>query len=356
MSAPEDRQQELRRQLTLCRACKYCDGYCDVFPAAGRMQSLLSADLTQLASLCHNCRGCYYSCQYAPPHDFALNLPAGLAELRQESWERHIRPAAFARVFSAHGVAVAMLGAVLIALFAWGARSSGGGGDFYSHISHGAMVAIFVPLLVLPLAETGLAIGRYWRATGGGRVRMADLRRAGAAVLRLEYLKGGQGQGCNYEAGDRFSNLRRHAHHAVFWGFLLCFGATASATVMDYAFGWPAPYPLLSLPKIFGISGGVLLLAGTLALGWLKTRADPALGATRLWGGEMAFIVLLGLTALTGLGLYAATGTGWVGVLLAAHLGSVATLFLLMPYSKMVHGFFRTAALIAEAQKRVRQL
>ena len=353
-----DAETEAARQLTICNACRYCEGYCAVFPAMTRHRDFASGDLSHLANLCHNCRGCYYSCQYSPPHDFALNLPAALAEVRQESWEQNIRPAAFARAFSSHGVAIAVLGALLIAVFAWLALSAGGaggaesGGNFYSYISHATMVAIFLPLFVLPLAEIWLALRRYWRQTGGGPIRRADLRGAMAAALRLKNLKGGQGEGCNFERGDRFSNARRHAHHAVFWGFLLCFGATVSATVMDYAFGWPAPYPLLSLPKILGISGGLLLLAGTLAMGWLKTRADPALAARRLWGGEMAFIVLLGLTALTGLTLYAATGSGLVGILLSLHLGCVATLFLMMPYSKMVHGFFRTAALIVEEQKR----
>ncbi|WP_171060858.1 hypothetical protein [Poseidonocella sp. HB161398] len=41
-----------------------------------------------------------------------------------------------------------------------------------------------------------------------------------------------------------------------------------------------------------------------------------------------------------------------MGWLLPVHLGSVLTLFLLMPYSKMVHGFYRMAALTREAAER----
>ena len=135
------------------------------------------------------------------------------------------------------------------------------------------------------------------------------------------------------------------------WGFLLCFASTSSGTLMHYGLGWEAPYPLLSLPKLLGVPGGLMMVAGCAALIWLKLRADPALGATRVWGGEMAFVVLLGAVALTGLALYAVTGTAVVGPLLAVHLATVLTLFLLMPYSKMVHGFFRMAALLAEAGK-----
>ena len=38
--------------------------------------------------------------------------------------------------------------------------------------------------------------------------------------------------------------------------------------------------------------------------------------------------------------------------LLALHLGAVLAFFLLMPFSKMIHGFYRFAALIVEEQKR----
>lgn len=62
----------------------------------------------------------------------------------------------------------------------------------------------------------------------------------------------------------------------------------------------------------------------------------------------MVFVPLLYFVGLSGLMLYAATGIHAVRLLLAIHLGAVLTLFLLTPYSKMAHGFFRLAALIHE--------
>ena len=38
--------------------------------------------------------------------------------------------------------------------------------------------------------------------------------------------------------------------------------------------------------------------------------------------------------------------------ILALHLGAVLGFFLLMPYSKMAHGFYRLAALIRDAQRK----
>ncbi|MEM8843158.1 MAG: 4Fe-4S ferredoxin, partial [Pseudomonadota bacterium] len=64
---------EARRTMEICNACRYCEGYCPVFPAMERRRAFASADLGHLANLCHNCKGCWLACQYAPPHEFGLN-------------------------------------------------------------------------------------------------------------------------------------------------------------------------------------------------------------------------------------------------------------------------------------------
>jgi citrate/tricarballylate utilization protein len=343
---------EARRQVEICNACRYCEGYCSVFPAITRERAFADGDITQLANLCHNCRGCYYACQYTEPHEFALNLPAALAEVRADSWDRLAWPVSFAGLFQRSGVAVAVvLTLAFAALFAAAqALRPDSGAGFYAVLSHGTMVAIFAPAFLLPLLAIGLSMRAYWRAVGGGPVTLAHLKAALLDAAQLRNLGGGQGQGCNFESGDRFSNRRRVLHQAVLYGFLLCLASTASGTVLHYVLGIEAPYALVSLPKLLGIPGGLLLTAGCAGLAWLKTRADPDLGAVSVWGGEMAFVALLGATGATGLLLYAATGTGAVPLLLALHLGCVLAFFLLAPYSKMVHGFYRLAALIRDAQ------
>lgn len=353
MSLDLSPQAEARRQIEICNACRYCEGFCAVFPAMTREKAFSDGDLTQLANLCHNCRGCYYACQYTEPHEFALNIPAVLAEVRVESWERLARPQGLARVFQTHGVAVAGLLVVALAWFFWAltALRPDSGAGFYAYLAHNTLIAIFIPAFVLPLALIALSLRDYWREIGGGRVRLIHLARAMDSAARMKNLSGGHGEGCNFEDGDRFTNRRRVLHHLLMYGFLLCFAATVSGTVMHYALGMQAPYGWLSVPKLLGVPGGLMMVAGAGGMVWLKLRADPALGATRVWGGEMAFILLLGGVALTGLALPVAAGTALVGPLLAVHLSSVMVLFLLMPFSKMVHGFFRLAALVAEAGK-----
>lgn len=344
--------EEARRQVEICNACRYCEGYCAVFPAIARDRAFADGDITQLASLCHNCRGCYYACQYTDPHEFALNLPAALAEVRVESWDRFAWPTGPARLFQRSGVALAAALVIGIAALFWAvtALMPEGGDGFYAYLSHAAMVAIFAPAFLFPLAVIAIGLRRYWTEVGGAPVTLAHLKTAVSDAARLRNLTGGAAEGCNFEKGDRFTNARRHAHHAVFYGFLLCLASTSSGTVLHYVFDMPAPYGLFSLPKLLGVPGGILLTAGAAALAWLKTQADPELGAVSVWGGEMAFVALLGATGATGLALYAATGSPWVQPLLAIHLGAVLAFFLTTPYSKMVHGFYRMAALIRDAQ------
>ncbi|MGB5557287.1 MAG: tricarballylate utilization 4Fe-4S protein TcuB [Paracoccaceae bacterium] len=345
---------EARRQTEICNACRYCEGFCSVFPALTRNKVFADGDITHLANLCHNCRGCYYSCQYTEPHEFALNFPAALAEVRQESWERHAWPAPLARLFHESGVAVA---AALVAAFAliFGMlqtlRPESGEG-FYAYLAHGAMVALFLPAFLLPLASVAISLRAFWREVGGQRLRWRDVVAATKSAGRLKNLDGGQGQGCNFEKEDRYTDRRRWFHQAVMYGFLLCFAATSAGTILHYVFAMPAPYGPFSLPKLLGVPGGVLLTIGCGGLAWLKMQADKALGVARVWGGEMAFVLLLGATGATGLALYAATGTAAVPALLAIHLGTVLTFFLLLPFTKMIHGFYRFATLVAEEQKK----
>jgi citrate/tricarballylate utilization protein len=67
---------------------------------------------------------------------------------------------------------------------------------------------------------------------------------------------------------------------------------------------------------------------------------------------DVAFLVLLGGAAFTGLLLLFLRETGAMGVLLAIHLGFVLALFATLPYSRFVHGLYRAAALYRNALEK----
>lgn len=346
--------QEARRQAEICNACRYCEGYCSVFPSLHANRAFTDGDITQLANLCHNCRGCYYACQYTAPHEFDLNLPAALAEVRRDSWESFAWPQPVARKFNTHGGAIvlALVAGFALLFAAIKAIGSAGGEGFYSALSHNAMVAIFTPAFLLPLLSIAVGIRRYWREVGGQRLALADITGAFGRAAKMEDLAAGHGEGCNFEDEDRFSHGRRQVHQAIMYGFLLCFASTSVATLMHYVFDMPAPYPLFSLPKLFGISGGLLLSAGCIGMVSLKLKSDRELGDAKAWGGDIAFIALLGFVGFSGLVLYAFGSTAAMLGLLAIHLGAVLTFFLLTPFTKMAHGFYRLTALIRDAQRK----
>lgn len=344
---------EARRQIEICNACRYCEGYCSVFPAINRERKFSDGDVIQLANLCHNCRGCYYACQYTEPHEFELNLPRVFAEVRQQSWQQATAPSILSSIFQRSGIGIVLvvLLSVLLFLITINSSQESEAATFYDLMSHNAMVAVFSVSFLLPLCLIFISLRRYWQTIGAGPLRLTHIMQAASQVANMKDLSGGHGDGCNFEDEDRFSNLRRWLHQSVLYGFVLCFAATSVATLMHYFFAMPAPYSFWSLPKLLGVSGGVMLSFGSLGMAVLKTRGDQNLSDASVWNGEMAFVLLLFLVSTSGLALYLASRTAWLDEMLILHLASVFAFFLLTPFSKMIHGFYRLASIIRDVQQ-----
>lgn len=364
--------QEGERVMRLCNACRYCEGYCAVFPAMERRLTFTEQDLNYLANLCHNCSECYYACPYAPPHEFALNLPRTFAEIRAATYRKYAWPEFLGGLFRRNGLAVALSmiagpAVFFVALLAlthsavFFSPHHDAEGSFYAVMSHSAMTLTFGAVSLFIVAALVMGMVLFWRDTGEGSAvgtgllpRPSDgaeapspLRVAVWDTLRLRYLEGG-GDGCAYLA-EAPSHARRWFHHLSFYGFLLCFAATTVAAIYHYIFGWPAPYPFWSAPVLLGTLGGVGLLIGPLGLLWLKRTRNPEVSDPKQTGMDVSFLVLLFLTSLTGLWLLIFRQTSAMGVLLALHLGVVMGLFITMPYGKFVHATYRFAALLRNA-------
>src|SRR6188768_3638530 len=110
-------EAEVDRVMTICNACRYCEGFCAVFPAMTRRLEFGKADVHYLANLCHNCGACLHACQYAPPHEFAVAVPQALARVRRESYGAYAWPAAFGGLYQRNGLVVALASALGLALF-----------------------------------------------------------------------------------------------------------------------------------------------------------------------------------------------------------------------------------------------
>ena len=356
------------RVMRICNACRYCEGFCAVFPALERRVTFAEQDLHYLANLCHDCGECYYSCQFAPPHEFALNLPQTLAAIRQETYRKYAWPGWIAGLFRRTGLALFLSAVALPALFllllhffvepsVLYSVHPVAEGSFYRVMPHTFMVGIFgiVGMLVfVALIVEAVRFVRDAEDTVGASLNLSAFGIAVAETLRLRYLDGG-GDGCAYPE-EVPSHTRRRFHHLTFYGFLLCFAATTVAAIYHNLLGWKAPYPLFSAPVILGCIGGAGLLIGPLGLLWLKIYRNPELNDRTQTGMDVAFLVLLFLTSFTGFLLLLLRESSAMGALLAVHLGVVLGLLVTLPYGKFVHGIYRFAALVRNANEKRRGL
>jgi citrate/tricarballylate utilization protein len=363
---PLDLSNEAERQMTICNACRYCEGYCAVFPAMELRRAFSEADLVYLANLCFDCRDCYYACQFAPPHEFMVNVPQVFTEIRVETYRKYSWPEMMRRLFRQNERAVTwitvgstLLILALVLLFQGTEilfSTHVGEGAFYRVIPYAAMV---IPALVLTAYGILVFIRggqQFWRETGSdltGTINFGMFMQATGDAFALRYLKGGEAGGCNYPDAT-FSTSRRWFHHLTFYGFLLDLASTTIAAFYAHFLNWDAPYPLLSWPVVLGTVGGVMLLIGAIGLLYLKYRSDPDPMVAEMRGMDVAFLVLLLLTSLSGLVLLTLRETPVMGTLLIIHLGFVAGIFITAPYGKFAHVVYRYAALVRNALEQKR--
>lgn len=354
-------EAEVARVMTLCNGCRYCEGFCAVFPAMTRRLEFAKADVNYLANLCHNCGACLHSCQYAPPHAFVLNVPRAMAEVRAQTYQQYAWPAPLSKLYQRNGLTLSLAVFAALTLFLILAAIMGKGGigvlwgrgelanNFYNLFPHNFLVGLFAPAFLFAVLALGMGVRRFWKdikpATSGADLKPPAALEATQDVLQLTYLDGGHGEGCNNE-DDAFTHSRRRCHHLTFYGFMLCFAATSLGTLYHYLFGWQAPYDLPSLPKILGATGGIMMMLGTAGLWRLHRSRHPLHLHDGQKSMDRGFIAVLFIVASTGMALWLLRGTGALALMLCLHLAAVMAFFLTMPYSKFAHGFYRSAALL----------
>lgn len=349
-------ESEVQRQMTVCNACRYCEGFCAVFPAMTRRLEFSQADIHYLANLCHNCGACLHACQYAAPHEFAINVPKAMAKVRLDTYAEYAWPQAMGTLYRRNGLTLALASGAGLALFLCLTLMMMGnlftampGGNFYGIFPHNTLALMFGAVFGFAVLALAIGVRRFWRnvspVEASCQQTTSAALEASANVATLKYLDGGHGEGCN-NADDRFTLWRRRFHHFTFYGFMLCFAATGVATLYHFLLGWSAPYPVLSVPVMLGIVGGFGLLVGPAGLLWLNLRRNAEHGDEQQKPMDRGFIALLFLVSASGLTLLAFRESMALGLLLAIHLGLVMAFFLTMPYSKFAHGIFRSAALL----------
>ena len=285
--------EEADRQLSICNACRYCEGYCAVFPALELRTAFEAGDISYLANLCHDCRGCYQACMYTDPHPFAVDLPSLFTELRTETYIEQAAPASLGRAFLRRSqtlatAALIALAIVLVALLASGGVASlththTGPGAFYRVIASGAMIGTGLALGLFAICVLGVGVARYWRTIGGTRREATSPRlwkTAAWEAARLRWLDGG-GDDCYVPDPGTPSPWRRRFHHLVAYGFGFAFLATVTAAIAEHFLGKLPPYPIASVPVISGLLGGVMIIVGCLGMLAVRNPGRPEANIAR---------------------------------------------------------------------------
>jgi len=187
MSSPRSLPIALLQQgqwmASVCNACRYCEGYCATFPALERRIAFGEADLTYLANLCHNCGACYHACQYAPPHEFQINFPRMMAQIRSASYRKFAWPGRFAALYERNGAAVLVVTLLSLLAFiigmtalaapgAFWAPHPDATGAFYAVMPHEVMAGLFGAVALYVMLALAIGLIRFWNETGE---RVTDL-------------------------------------------------------------------------------------------------------------------------------------------------------------------------------------
>ncbi|CUU67693.1 tricarballylate utilization 4Fe-4S protein TcuB [Campylobacter hyointestinalis] len=342
------------RLSQICNACRYCEGFCAVFPAMEKRREFHIKDADYLANLCHQCGECLYACQYAPPHEFDLDVPRDFAAVRKESYKKFATPKFLGVAFEKAGLLTSVLLLVVLAIFlslASGSFDKDAAGNFYEITSYKTMVGVFGVFAVISFVMILASCFKFTKSIGFDGVKCVDYISALKDALSLKHLGGHNYEGCTFPNGEDRSNLRRYFHHFTFYGFMLCFAATNIAAFYDHFLDYHAPYAFFSLPKLLGTFGGIALAIGCVGLFAMKIKADPDLLDVKSLNIDYALIFMLFLSAFSGLVLMIFRDTSALACLLVLHLSSILSFFIIAPYSKMMHLFYRYLALVKNAKE-----
>jgi citrate/tricarballylate utilization protein len=356
-------ESEAVRQLNICNSCRYCEGYCAVFPALERRTELSLFDVGHLSNLCHDCRACFYACMYAPPHEFGINLPVVLAETRRQTYDASF-PAPgglggdrMTKGFTATVVFVVAAAAILAVVggtHGWGVLGGRPARSPYVVVPYAGIIVLALAPAAVSVVTSVVASIRYWRRIGGRPRDLVNVPAAWATLregLTLQYLRGG-GEDCYYPTATP-SGLRRRLHALVVYGFGLCLLSTIAAAVEQDFLGIGPPYPYLSVPVFSGLIGGIGLAIGCSGLLITKPEVDTSATDGQMMRRDTWFAAGLLALSLTGLATLFVRGSSAFGVVFAIHLTLVVGCFAVAPYTKAVHFIFRLLSLMKDNLERM---
>src|SRR5678816_1508546 len=109
-------------------------------------------------------RDSLYACQYAPPHEFGINVPNTLARIRLQVYQDYAWPRALAVAFTRHSLLTGIaLAATFSTIFAVTAQNLSpiNSGDFYAVVPHSVMVTLFGSVFLFSIVAMTVGVQRF---------------------------------------------------------------------------------------------------------------------------------------------------------------------------------------------------
>ncbi|MEM3193054.1 MAG: hypothetical protein QXO75_07360 [Nitrososphaerota archaeon] len=338
MTEENNHMSEAIRQMSICNACRYCEGYCAVWDAIEFKFVLNEGYIYHLANLCHDCRDCFYACPFnEPEHEFKLNIPKVLGQVRVDTYTANVRPK-FLKFALEKPILVTTL-STFIAVAVAVIYASLFGLSKFSVLPMTAIIPdfLFKSITILVYFYTiviwsweGLS---YWfKINEKAHLNASGLIRGIWDAIYHTNFRGG-GTGCKVpDQKNRYFRLTTHS--LVLFGFI-----TALISISFY-------------PDIYGYVG-IAYLLGSMAVS-IGTAGSIYMHLTEKEGSrnqkqstmDYPFTFLLFLAGITGVLVPISTGTIWFNWNFLIHDALIIVVFLMAPYSKFIHPVFRFISLI----------
>jgi len=335
-------------QLNQCMQCGNCSAVCSLAPEErpfprkemiwsgwGLKDKLIgNVDIW----LCYQCGDCSSYC----PRDVK---PADvISAIRQKSYVHYARPRFLGRLVSEPrwlpvAIAIPVVVITLILSLAGTFRIPEGAVDYSAFFPHGLLNGTFSAITFFFYLLASLGIGRFWkdiqRQTPPGESGKKKL-----PVFKVvgEILSHSSFSSCESRKPGKL------AHMLLFFGFSLLILVTIYAIFATISHNYPLPF---SNPfKIMGNVASLMIYTGLGLMTAQRLRNRKVFGKSGY--SDWLLLVAIGLLTLSGTLVEAARFGNWACAyhLYFFHLVAVWFVIMYLPFTKLGHIFYRTAALL----------
>jgi quinone-modifying oxidoreductase subunit QmoC len=291
--------------------------------------------------LCYQCNDCTAYCpRGAKPGEV-------LGAIRKQAIKQYSAPSALVDIVNRKSFMplLFIIPAILLAVLLSAAGTFGipeGEVIFSKFASTHFLQFVFTPALIFGAVVGVLGVKKFWAdMKQANNVHSGDLK--GSVIATVKDIAGHkQFKTCD-TSKDRYTS-----HLLVFYSFVSLFIATAIGVLYIDVLGIDSPFGFGKglIIKLFGFAGAIAIVAGTILMMSNRFKKEEQLGAGSYF--DWLLIGIIGTVGISGLLSWLLRLAGVAPIAYPVyfiHLVFVFSLFIYLPFSKLGHMFYRSAAI-----------